>query len=83
VVGNYLTAVILQRSVSDEQGCCHRGGQLLQAKSSNIEEAISELMSMLLVQPEETKGRHLLLLLAALSTRQIARIALTEASVSV
>ena len=63
-----VTAAILQRVVSCEQGCCLRGGQLLQTKSSNIEEAVSELMSMLLVHPTTEEGNHLALLLLLAST---------------
>ena len=47
--------------LSYEQGCCIRGGQSLQTQSSNIEEAVSELLSMLLVQPQVAEGKLQLL----------------------
>jgi len=51
--------VVLHRIVFRDQGCCLRGGQLLQTRSSNIEEVINELMSMLLVHPETSEGKRI------------------------
>jgi len=42
-------------AISYEQGCCLRAGESLQTKSCNTEEAINELMSILLVDPQGTE----------------------------